>query len=246
MAETPKIFLLPEIITQILLHIPPRDLITSCNRVNTHWNKLITTATPILQLLFFSPSPLQFKTTKEFNALLIPYFPKYFSDPIKSRLKLTPWQKAAGDPTHEIARRDAFTRKGASWRNMFPIQPHSTPAPTPWNTPSKPLIITKTETYDGGQTISQASFVTDKPWTMGRLYDVIEEVGEGTGNVVGEWTLDWDVGEVYLRHIVTCEDGVSVDRSVWRCEGGEVVEVEWKVLEEFGEEDEGYWVEAFD
>ncbi|EPE24908.1 F-box [Glarea lozoyensis ATCC 20868] len=245
MAEISRMFLLPEILTQILLHIPPRDLITSCNRVNTHWNNIIANSCSIRQLLFFSSSPQSSNTTKQFNTLLIRYFPKYFPDPVKSHFKLTSWQKSHGESPHEIARREAFTRKGASWRDMFPIRTHLTES-TPWNNPSKPLVVTKTETYDGGQTISQASFASDEPWTMSRLYDVIEEAGEGAGNVVGDWTMDWDAGEVNVRHLVTCEDGVDGDRSVWRCEGNEGVEVEWRVLEEFGEDDEGYWVGEFD
>jgi hypothetical protein len=240
MASTPTIFLLPEIFTQILLHLHPRQLITSCLRINKHWNSFIKTCLPLHQAFFFSHWS---NHSVAYNTLLKYHFPDYFPFP-KTRIMKgfrthTPWHEHTGDSPTDIAVRAAFSRKGATWRDMRPYLPDPNKGPTPWSNPQIPVTIQKYENWDGGQSSMVGTVRSEEMWTMGRLYDLVEEHVEVEGSVSGDWSLDWGLGVITVRMMQTCEEDVSPNRDWWRCEEREGFEVVW-VGDEEGEGMEGY------
>jgi hypothetical protein len=79
-----------------------------------------------------------------------------------------------------------FSRKGASGRNMLPVHPHFKLKDTPWMDPQIPLNIQKYEVWHGGDEYREGMLKIETPWTMGKVYDFIEQEAEVEGITVSD------------------------------------------------------------
>jgi hypothetical protein len=236
MAEKVSIFLIPEILTEILINVHPRQLLTSCIRVNKHWNSLINDSPPIRQALFLplhNPSSKTKATGSQLNPLLTDYFTQYGPFPrhyINPSPRATTWHEYTSSSPRDVACRAAFSRKGATWRNMLWNYPDPDAKPTPWSDPRIPIRIEKDERWDGGQS-KEGTVTSEKEWTMGRFYDLIEEHVEAGGNFWSEWTVDRSLSVFTVRMGEICAGNRRPDRDKWTCDDRESFDVDWVVNE---------------
>ncbi|KAE8134961.1 hypothetical protein BDV38DRAFT_285346 [Aspergillus pseudotamarii] len=124
-----KIFLIPEILEQILLQTAPQTLLTSAQRTSQAWHNLITTSPKLQETLFFRPEQpptLNNKTHRTLNPLLAPkIWPHLFRKRLNSQTTTTTtttnygYSLPAVDPLEE----ELYLRPGASWRRMLVQQP---------------------------------------------------------------------------------------------------------------------------
>ncbi|CZR52842.1 uncharacterized protein PAC_02719 [Phialocephala subalpina] len=118
-------FSLPEILENILLQLPVRDLLVNAQLVCRDWNTAIKSPT-LQRALFFLPVPGTQIQYSRFNPLLRKVFSPWFSKTQKKNVyargkvfKDLDWYSS-----HEkIA---AYAIKEASWRRMLPVQPPAT------------------------------------------------------------------------------------------------------------------------
>ncbi|KAK7048457.1 putative MFS transporter [Favolaschia claudopus] len=106
----------PELLEQIMVQLPIRDLLTTAPLVCKSW--FSTTRSPTLQrALFFEPDPSASTSARIQNPLLAQLFPLFFSHGTKyhgtDSIMDMPWAQAP----------DAFRRRDASWRRMLVAQP---------------------------------------------------------------------------------------------------------------------------
>ncbi|KAE8380672.1 hypothetical protein BDV26DRAFT_279302 [Aspergillus bertholletiae] len=121
-----KVFLIPEILEQILLQTPPQTLITSAQRISQTWYSLICTSPQIQEILFFRPKR---STTPRNTArrTLNPFlshkiWPHLFRKRLQSQKIGTTYYGYSlppADPDEE----EIYLRPRASWRRMLVQQP---------------------------------------------------------------------------------------------------------------------------
>jgi len=116
------------ILTEILLSLDHRDLLTSATRVCRHWHSLIEGSPLLRQYLFFDPSSVE-SSCRIINPLLQASFPPWFELPewrpgVWAGFAHQP-PAVAKIPLAQPERREALTRSGASWRRMLVQQPPS-------------------------------------------------------------------------------------------------------------------------
>ncbi|QMW35340.1 hypothetical protein G4B84_010831 [Aspergillus flavus NRRL3357] len=123
-----KIFLIPEILEQILLRTPPQTLLTTAQRTSQTWHNLITTSPRLQETLFFKPqlqppNPRTKTTNRTLNPLL-PHkiWPHLFRKRLASQTTTTTnygYTLPPADPVEE----ELYLRPNASWRRMLVQQP---------------------------------------------------------------------------------------------------------------------------
>jgi hypothetical protein len=122
MLVTPAAFSIPELLENILRHLPPIDILRH-QRVCRHWHTVITTSTSLQQALFFRAKVGA--QEPQFNPLLQSLFPPMFD----SKTVIPSMYEHYIDQIYEmswyknIERRKNVLREDASWQRMFPIQP---------------------------------------------------------------------------------------------------------------------------
>ncbi|KAF8158946.1 hypothetical protein K438DRAFT_328754 [Mycena galopus ATCC 62051] len=144
----------PEILEQILVQLPIRDLLVTVPLVCKTWQAV--TLSPALQrALFFAPDSASKRVQ---NPLLREMFPPFFAFWEASKgsfsdmddIEAMPWSKAP----------NAFKRQEASWRRMLIAQP-----------PPQSVIIQQTTSGMTGLSERQA-MLKDLSFRMGLLYDL--------------------------------------------------------------------------
>lgn len=116
----------PELLENIMIYLPERDLLVNAQRVNRLWRSIITTFSTLQQKLYFLPIP----PTKDnaegiVNPILLELFPPWFKgfERNTSRASINRDDFRNLDWNSSIAKREAYRRKDASWRHMLVIQP---------------------------------------------------------------------------------------------------------------------------
>ncbi|KAH8680711.1 hypothetical protein BX600DRAFT_428694 [Xylariales sp. PMI_506] len=121
----------PELLQHILLNLSMRELLTKAPRVCRNWRAVIDGSAPIQQKLYFRSIPSSSTAVvsssstaaaaagtgcgAQHNPLLAELFPHWFGGHF--------FNTAALDTLPLTRRRDAFLRRGASWRRMLVQQP---------------------------------------------------------------------------------------------------------------------------
>jgi hypothetical protein len=173
--STQRVFATPEITVAIFLLLPARDLLVNIQRVSKAWQTAIKS--PIFQrLLFLEPWPKGWIQDPEFNPLLLEAFPQFFTHASKCDPHHCPpadhwlcevWPQESLAKT-AWARNDesieAYQRKEASWRKMFPVQP-----------PVKRMDVIKVENIQGDSSTVEGKLLAHHGLTMGVLYDLVED-----------------------------------------------------------------------
>ncbi|KAJ6508681.1 hypothetical protein C8R45DRAFT_449819 [Mycena sanguinolenta] len=146
----------PELLEQILVQLPIRDLLVAAPLVSKTWHAV--TLSPTLQrTLFFEPDPLASSSKRVQNPLLAETFPPFAFCEGKlwlgslDAIEATPWSKAP----------DAFKREEASWRRMLVSQP-----------PVQTMVIEQ-EVHGMGGSSERQAVLDDLSLRMGVLYDLI-------------------------------------------------------------------------
>ncbi|KAF2656964.1 hypothetical protein K491DRAFT_714862 [Lophiostoma macrostomum CBS 122681] len=122
---TPKPLEIVELLEQILLHLPQRDLLLA-QRVCRRWHAVINSSKHIQQALYLLPLPTVITASQPAsNPLLASAFAGYF--------KLLAWEEFSGTYTstwasmllHSTEKRwqQRFIREEANWRRMLVTQP---------------------------------------------------------------------------------------------------------------------------
>jgi hypothetical protein len=129
LTATDQVFLVPELLESILLHLPLQDLLVNAQRINHTWNAIIQNSKRLQEVLFFEATSLKhIGKTPEFNPLLVQAFPPWFSISSSGNGWANwNWRKYSEslDANSSEAKKEAYGRKEASWRRMLPIQPAS-------------------------------------------------------------------------------------------------------------------------
>lgn len=117
-----RIWDIPEVVENILLFLPMRDLLLD-QRVCTRWQNVIQAAPRLQQALFFRPvSNLSVgkdgRIERESNSILEATFPAWFP-----KLLVYGEHRIADSPWATKLTRLAILRRDASWRRMFTAQP---------------------------------------------------------------------------------------------------------------------------
>ncbi|KAJ5120319.1 uncharacterized protein N7515_009707 [Penicillium bovifimosum] len=127
-----SIFLINELLENILLHMDTRTLLTSAQRVSRTWNIMIKTSTKLQETLFFEPSKASNSnpTQRHRNPLLEDILWAQFL--LKQQTSSSSSSSSSSNPTavsrlplHKSDHRNLkpFLRKTASWRQMLLQQP---------------------------------------------------------------------------------------------------------------------------
>lgn len=121
-----QVIYIPELLENILLHLPERDLLVNAQRVSQLWHSIITTFRSLQQKLYFQPLPSTEYTTESIpNPILQELFPPWF----RSFERNVPRTFIGRDHFRNLdwnsseAKREAYKRKDASWRRMLVAQP---------------------------------------------------------------------------------------------------------------------------
>ncbi|KAJ5561113.1 hypothetical protein N7535_009310 [Penicillium sp. DV-2018c] len=124
--EPHRIFLINELLENILLHTDMRTLLTSAQRVSRTWNTMIKTSARLQESLFFKPSkPSNSKPIQRHRNPLL-------EDILWAQLLLKQQSSTSSNPTtisrfplHTSDHRNLkpYLRKTASWRQMLLQQP---------------------------------------------------------------------------------------------------------------------------
>ena len=77
-----------------------------------------------------------------------------------------------------------------------------------------------------------------RPWTMGYLYDLIEQECEPRGLTRGGWGIDWECGIVKVDWSETCNPDESPRREMWESKEKQRIEVVWRHV--YAENDRWY------
>jgi hypothetical protein len=160
----------PELLENILLHLPHRTLLHA-QRVSRGFQTLIITSPTIQHSLFFRAkpvSPIAPSVTWEQNLLLYQAFPEWFQL-LPSSLHYIHKIKGAGvfghlDWNKSEERKRAYARPEASWRRMLVVQP-----------PATLLEVTEQVHAMGGDSERVGTLTFKDGLTMGLLYDLIEQ-----------------------------------------------------------------------
>ncbi|GAB1314524.1 hypothetical protein MFIFM68171_04734 [Madurella fahalii] len=180
----------------IFLLLDHRTLLTSVIRVCRQWRSVVCQSTPLQQRLFFDPiiTGSSGEADRQLNPLLQEYFPLWFQLP---KYRPGVWAGFAHQPTAIASnppvrqgRREALTRRGASWRRMLVQQP--------------PL-------YRLGVIIADRAYFTDildfpDGLRMGALYDLVYSYACHNDNPAS-WCMAWNPS-------LSGEDELSFDDTV--------------------------------
>ncbi|KAJ6508680.1 hypothetical protein C8R45DRAFT_1089836 [Mycena sanguinolenta] len=143
----------PELLEQVLVQLPMRDLLVAAPLVSKSWHALTLSPT-VRRALFFEPDPLGSASERVLNPLLMETFPPFFAlqqgEGSPGTIETMPWSKAPY----------AFKRKEASWRRMLVTQP-----------PVHSMIIRQTYQSMSGA-FERRAVLEDLSLRMGALYDL--------------------------------------------------------------------------
>ncbi|KAJ6508651.1 hypothetical protein C8R45DRAFT_448958 [Mycena sanguinolenta] len=145
----------PELLEQILVQLPLRDLLVAAPLVSKTW-RAVTLSPTLQRALFFEPDPLASPSKRVQNPLLVETFPPFaFCEGelwpgSLDAIEAMPWSRAP----------DAFKRKEASWRRMLVSQP-----------PVQTIIIAQQTSGMAGVSERRA-VLNDLLLRMGALYDL--------------------------------------------------------------------------
>ncbi|KAF8850621.1 hypothetical protein BDZ45DRAFT_679679 [Acephala macrosclerotiorum] len=209
---------LPEILENILLQLPVRDLLVNAQLVCRRWNTVIKSPT-LQQALFFLPESENKDQEPRFNPLLKEVFPPWFSKNQKiiyARGKV--FNELDWNSSHEkIA---AYARKEASWRQMLPVQP-----------PPTTLDVDAITLARGGGQQSKGEVKFKDGVRMGTLYDYAQKtVSRPISSFWVEWKMFPPINDdsdaplqeeaawqpsptvtMHIRHTVQCMLGMPSD-----------------------------------
>ncbi|KAK4655296.1 hypothetical protein QC762_301045 [Podospora pseudocomata] len=132
---TPTALQIPEILSQIFLHLPPLDLITSTTRVSRLWHSLLETDPLLQRHLFFLPDPAWttypsfIPSPRKINPFFKTVFSLFFHPAFLGEMGVFYAARASqphsnGNPQEgrlahwSDEKRERMLRKGASWRRM--------------------------------------------------------------------------------------------------------------------------------
>jgi hypothetical protein len=183
-----RAFLIPEILETILLNIPPRDLLVDVQRVNRTWHNTAKGSPAIQRLLFFEPCPEYENRDPEFSVLLNEAFPPFFNHnpDDDEHPKWTQESLSRIDWNSGPAKRDAYSRKEASWRQMLVVQP-----------PITRINIFKSWSSMTGLGKVKGKIARLEGLRMGTLYDLVEEEAHaGTTTTSNDFDLEWHLPSV--------------------------------------------------
>jgi hypothetical protein len=178
-----RAFLIPEILETILLNIPRRGLLVDAQRVNRSWRNTVKGSPALQRLLFFEQCPKHEGREPEFSDLLNETFPPFFSHNLDDdgHPKWTQESLSRTDWNSSPAKRDAYSRKEASWRQMLIVQPAITR-----------INICKSWSSVTGMGKVEGRIVVTDGLRMGTLYDLVEEEAHvGTTATSNDFDLEW-------------------------------------------------------
>lgn len=120
--RTPVPLEIVELLEQILLHLPMRDVLLA-QRVCTRWRSVIIHSNRLQRALYFVPSPIPSGSCPPLvhNPLIASAFAAYFSFPTANYRK--PYNTYVILKSTEKPWEDSVKRKDASWRRMLIAQP---------------------------------------------------------------------------------------------------------------------------
>ncbi|KAF2033828.1 hypothetical protein EK21DRAFT_32802, partial [Setomelanomma holmii] len=155
----------PELLESILFHLTPAHLLTA-QQISQTFRTTITSSPKLQYKLFLRADPNQPKKEWLINPLLRKHFLPWFVMP-DGRFSSRDYDSLQRmDWVSSKAKRAAFLRKEASWRNMLLMQP----AP-------KELHLIRWTHAMGGDSEAYATIpFPGGAVTMGRVYDVTEQL----------------------------------------------------------------------
>jgi hypothetical protein len=183
-----RAFHIPEILETILLQIPLRNLLVDAQRVNNTWHSTIQCSPALQRFLFFEPRPRNESRPPEFNVLLTGAFPPFFNrnSDVEESPKWTQEILSRMDWNGSPTKRDAYSRKEASWRRMLVVQP-----------PVLRIDIFKSWSSMTGMGKVKGRVAVPKGLMMGLLYDLVEEeVHAGTTFQSTDFDLQWRLSSI--------------------------------------------------
>ncbi|KAJ6508677.1 hypothetical protein C8R45DRAFT_449643 [Mycena sanguinolenta] len=146
----------PELLEQILVQLPIRDLLVAAPLVSKTW-RAVTLSPTLQRALFFEPDPLASPSKRVQNPLLVETFPPFAFCEGKlwpgslDAIEAMPWSRAP----------DAFKRKEASWRRMLVSQ-----------LPVQTMVIEQ-EVHGMAGSSKRQAVLNDLSLRMGALHDLI-------------------------------------------------------------------------
>jgi hypothetical protein len=152
-----NVFSIPELFSAILIDLPILDLLLRAPLVSHSWNNRIATSSSLQARLFFRPRQ---RGTVEVNPVLQVAFPPWFHNRPAEYHCLALFRSL--DWNQSYAKRDAYSRKEASWRRMLPVQP-----------PAKTLeVVRLTGEEPDAQVEQRGELMFEDGVRMGTLYDL--------------------------------------------------------------------------
>ena len=126
-SSTPEPLQIVELLEQILLHLPMRDLLLA-QRVCTRWHSLVTQSKRIQRALYFLPAATPITGLRyPFNPLLACAFADYFYfSPFMEPIYIASGYLDIILKSTSKQWDESITRKEASWRKMLVCQPPAT------------------------------------------------------------------------------------------------------------------------
>lgn len=177
-----------ELLEQILLFLPERDLLVHAQRVNRSFRTLITSSPSLQQKLFFKRIPSRGPDgddkhcTWHANPLLLAAFPPMFTS---SQGK---WNKLRGNQVYQNldwqkeSKAEAYKRREASWRRMLVSQP-----------PVSRLYVTIAYRVRGSTRKERFKFELPDGLYMGMLYDLVRDNVRSEADMLN---IEWYAPEV--------------------------------------------------
>ncbi|KAL2072039.1 hypothetical protein VTL71DRAFT_11382 [Oculimacula yallundae] len=150
-----RVLSLPELLIAIIIQLPQREILVNAQRVSHKWHAIVKSQRIQQALFFASSSP----TEPVFNPMLTEAFPPWFKPP--NTTSYLPEQSFDGlDWASSSAKRDAYSRKEASWRKMLVVQP-----------PARTLEIVQCKSYPRGTWKKVGNVTFADGVRMGVLFD---------------------------------------------------------------------------
>ena len=158
-----RVLLTPELLEVILNNVEEDDLLVNAQRVSLGWNAAITGSIRLQRKLFFQPKPYIPSEEAQYNLILRKKFGPWFA---KNGPKAVQYGKDIKPLDWNSSEQacDAFARKEASWRRMYPVQP-----------PATTLKVVKRTYYMRGHHYVRGSVDFPEGVKMGVLYDLVQE-----------------------------------------------------------------------
>jgi hypothetical protein len=114
-----KVLSMPELLEAILLEVDLLTLLVAAQRVCQNWHALIHTSPSLQQALYFKPCTEVVTNYTQNNHLLARHFPNL----LQQTSHLPQYALALDLARVPINKKEAFLRRGASWRNLLLHQP---------------------------------------------------------------------------------------------------------------------------